>query len=268
MTSLRLRTTLAALMALALLPAAAAAEPVGFVAAVRGFAEMGSDEGSLAMAVLDRDVAVGDVVRTRDGGWIKMLLADDTTLALDSRSELHLERFGGSDGTAVRLSAGHVRTKLVDGFGKRPHLVMTTPHARIDARASEWLTWLEADATWVCAVSGEVDLRAGAASAASGTGGTGGASLELGPGDCARAADTLQKASRPRRLQAVAMRPGAVRDRRAFPAKPELPGTGAAVRPASALGSDPLVIDVNDLLRRPDAEQAPDGRPPASAAIP
>jgi hypothetical protein len=248
----RLRIALAA--AAALLPTAAGAgEPVGFVAAVRGFAEVKATEGPFTMAVLDRDVAVGDVVRTRDHGWIKMLLADDTTLAVDAGSELRIERFAGAEGTRVALRAGHVRTRLADARGPGGPLTLTTPHARVEAQGTEWLTWLEADATWVCAVAGEVRIHAAAGS------------LAISSGDCARAADTLHKASRPRRLRAVAMRPGAVPARPAFPAKAAGPSDPAA---GDLAGSDPLVIDVNDLLGRNAAEDVTDGRPPASAAIP
>jgi hypothetical protein len=127
---------------------------------------------------------------------------------------------------------------------------MNTPHARIEARGTEWLTWLESEATWVCAVSGAVNVQAA------------GRSLDLGAGDCARAEDGVQKASRPRRLRAVAMRPGAVRDKTAFPAKP------AHDPPADLAETDPLVIDVNDLLRQRTPKDSSDGRPPASAAIP
>ncbi len=224
-----------------------AAEPVGFVAAVRGFAEMRGIEGDSGMAAIDRDVSVGDLVRTSADGWLKMLLADDTTLAVDANSELRVDRFGGTDGTHVTLSAGHVRTKLVDGFGRRVRMEMTTPHATIEARGTEWLTWLDADATWVCTVSGAVSVRAA------------GASMEIGAGNCARAASGVHKASRPRHLRAVAMRPGAVEKRTTFPAKAAEIGSSE---------SNPLVIDVNDLLRKRVPEDLADGRPPASAAIP
>lgn len=254
MPSRRLLTILAGLAVL--LPAAAAAEPVGFVAAVRGYAEMGGGEGGFTMAAIDRDVSVGDVVRTRPHAWLKMLLADDTLLAVDAGSELRVDRFAGrgTDTTRVSLSRGHVRTKLVDGFGRRVHLEMATPHATIEARGTEWLTWLDEDATWVCTVSGEVRVRAG------------GAALDVAPGDCARAGGGLSRASRPRHLRAVAMRPGAVKDAPAFPAKAAAAELGEA---------DPVVIDVNDLLRKRNRETgngdrspASAGRPPASAAIP
>lgn len=246
MTSTQLRIALTTLAVL-LPTAAGAAEPVGFVAAVRGFAEMRAAEGDFAMAAIDRDVAVGDTVRTSRDGWLKMLLEDDTTLAVDANSDLQVDRFHGADGTHVTLRAGHVRTKLVDGFGNRVPMEMTTPQATITARGTEWLTWLDADTTWVCAVSGAVRIQAG------------GSSIEIGAGDCAQAGEGVHKASRPRHLRAVAMRPGVAKNPTPFPAKA---ADGDAREPA------PMLIDVDELLRKPRPEDRADGRPPASAAIP
>jgi hypothetical protein len=253
MISRRLHIALTALAVL-LPTASGAAESVGFVAAVRGFAEMRPAEGDFGMAALDQDVVVGDTIRTRRDGWLKMLLADDTTLAVDADSDLQVDRFSGTDGTHVTLRAGHVRTKLVDGFGQRVQMEMTTPHATLAARGTEWLTWLDADATWVCVVSGAVSIRAG------------GASIEIGAGDCAQAASGVHKASRPRHLRAVAMRPGVVNDENTFPAKSA--GTDSPEPNPGSPELNPLLIDVNDLLRKPLPEDRAEGRPPASAAIP
>ncbi len=86
------KTILAALAGL-ILAAPASAAPAGFVAAVRGMAEVSSaGSDSFTLATVDREISEGDSVRTGRYAWAKILLTDDTTIALDEESELLFDK--------------------------------------------------------------------------------------------------------------------------------------------------------------------------------
>jgi hypothetical protein len=206
------KTIFAGLLALALVgPAEASAEPsaepVGFVAGLRGRAELrtgGSDR--FEAAELDRDVSEGDTLRTGRQGWAKIVLRDDTTFAVDEETEVVFDHYTlGSLSSAggpsrVDVLKGHVRTKIGETFGDSTRLKLRTPTAVVGVKGTEWLTWVEPDDTWICVIEGIVD--------ASNRNPAIGVNIDVGPGQCARIGrdQAPSRAPSPEHLKPTAMR--------------------------------------------------------------
>ena len=188
MRAIRVRTAaLGALAAVVLLAGAGAARAsVGFVAVAEGEVEVRAAGGAAwAAAAVDRELEMGDAVRTGRGALAKLVLADDTVITLDEETELVIDRYAlgplaSGEPSRIELLAGHVRTKLGETFGGPTRLRMLTPTAAIGVKGTEWLTWYRAALTWVCVVSGVVETAGRGAAAA--------ASLDLGAGECAQVA--------------------------------------------------------------------------------
>jgi ferric-dicitrate binding protein FerR (iron transport regulator) len=247
--------TIAALATGWLLAMAASAEPVGFVAAVRGMADMGQLEQPVAMATVDRQVSVGDVIETHANAWIKVLLNDDTILAVDANSRVMLQRFArDTTSTRIDLLKGQLRTRVAEGFGRLTRLEVRTPNAAIVARGTEWLTWFEAETTWVCSVRGEVAVHSRADESRT-------AGMPLRKGGCARVSPdgSVAATARPPHLSPVAMRPGAVKEPTTFPA-----------RPADMSPRDQIILGPNDKPREriEDPAFTNPASPPAATAVP
>ncbi len=238
-----------------LVAASALAEPIGFVAALRGRAQLGQAEHPFVMATIDREISTGDVIETHAHGWLKILLRDDTILAVDAESRVVLHRFATAEApTRIDLLRGQLRTRVAEGFGRLARLELQTPNATVIARGTEWLTWFADGNTWVCAVRGEIDVRGRGASPES-------EALRLSGRACGRvSADGVAAAvPQPTHLRPVAMRPGQVEDRSSFPA-----------RPADFEPRDRIILDANDQPReRIEPNAFPDeGTPPAATAVP
>ena len=146
------KTILVALAGLVLAGSATAA-PVGFVAAVRGMAEMSSaGRDSFTLATVDREISEGDTVRTGRYAWAKILLTDNTTIALDEETELLFDKLvvgGGKEPARLELLSGHLRTKVAETFGGPTRVEVYTPTAVIGVKGTEWLTWITDQVTWV-----------------------------------------------------------------------------------------------------------------------
>ena len=237
------KTILVALAGL-ILAGPATAAPAGFVAAVRGMAEMSSaGSDSFTLATVDREISEGDTVRTGRYAWAKILLTDNTTIALDEETELLFDKLvvgGGKEPTRLELLSGHLRTKVAETFGGPTRVEVYTPTAVIGVKGTEWLTWITDQVTWVCVVAGLVSTANRDASVPG--------ELDLGPGSCARIArgSAPERTDPPSQLEPVVMRPGQVMDRPTFPASPD---------------RDPLLIDVNDT--RPQIDIPEPEAPPA-----
>jgi hypothetical protein len=242
------KTILAALAGL-ILAAPASAAPAGFVAAVRGMAEVSSaGSDSFTLATVDREISEGDTVRTGRYAWAKILLTDDTTIALDEESELLFDKLvvgGGKEPSRLELLSGHLRTKVAETFGGPTRVEVYTPTAVIGVKGTEWLTWITDQVTWVCVVAGLVSTTNRDDSVPG--------ELDLGPGSCARIArgSAPERTEAPSHLEPVVMRPGEVMDRPTFPASLDSDG-------------DPLLIDVNDT--RPQLD-IPDPEPPPARDV-
>jgi len=242
------KTILVALAGL-ILAGPATAAPAGFVAAVRGMAEMSSaGSDSFTLATVDREISEGDTVRTGRYAWAKILLTDDTTIALDEETELLFDKLvvgGGKEPTRLELLSGHLRTKVAETFGGPTRVDLYTPTAVIGVKGTEWLTWITDQVTWVCVVAGLVSTANRDASVPG--------ELDLGPGACARIArgSAPERTDPPSNLEPVVMRPGQVMDRSTFPASPNP-------------DRDPLLIDVNDT--RPQID-IPEPEPPPARQV-
>ncbi len=215
------KTILAGMVARAL-AAPVAAEPVGFVAALKGQANLrASGTQKFQSAELDQDVNEGDTLRTGRGGWAKIVLRDDTTFAVDEETELVFDRYAigslasSSAPSRIEVLKGHVRTKIGETFGNSTRLKLQTPTAVVGVKGTEWLTWVEIDDTWVCVVEGIVD--------ASNRNPAIGGSIDVKPGQCARISrnETPVRAPHPEHLQPTAMRLQRVPKTGIFPASPD-----------------------------------------------
>ena len=242
------KTILVALAGL-ILAGPASAAPAGFIAAVRGMAELrAADSDSYTLATVDREISEGDTVRTGRHAWAKILLSDDTTIALDEETELLFDKLvvgRGKEPTRLELLSGHLRTRVAETFGGPTRVELYTPTAVIGVKGTEWLTWITDQVTWVCVISGLVST-ANRDDTVSGA-------LDLGPGACARIArgSAPERTAAPSQLDPVVMRPGQVMDRPTFP---------ASLNP----DRDPLLIDVNDT--RPNGD-LPEREPPPGRQV-
>ena len=162
-----LRTSLA-VSALALgLAAGAAAEPVGFVALAEGQVEIRpGGAASFEAVAVDREISVGDTIRTGRASLAKLVFEDDTVLTVDEETELEIDHYvTGSGATSepsrIDLVAGHLRTKVGEAFGGTTRLQVHTPTAVIGVKGTEWLTWYLAQlkTTFACVISGVVTLE-------------------------------------------------------------------------------------------------------------
>ncbi len=227
-----IRTILSA-MAILAVAAPAAAESVGFLAAVRGQAELRpGGSGTFAAASIDQDVSEGDTLRTGRGGWAKVVLNDDTSFAVDEETELVFDHWalGRTDHSRFEMLRGHVRTKIGETFGAPTRMKLYTPTAVMGAKGTEWLTWVRADNTWICVIEGIV--------AASNRNTNIAGDLDLGPGSCARIGADMapQRVAHPGDLEPTAMRPSVAPGMDALPARLE--------------PSDPTIVEVNDVPPR------------------
>jgi hypothetical protein len=236
-------TILATMLTLGL-AAPVAAEPAGFVAALKGKADLrASGTRDFLGAELDQDVSEGDTLRTGRGAWAKIVLRDDTTFAVDEETELVFDRYvigslaSGGAPSRVEVLRGHVRTKIGESFGNSTRLRLQTPTAVIGVKGTEWLTWVEIDDTWVCVIEGVVDA-ANRDPAIAG-------SMDVKPGQCARISrnEVPMLAPQPEHLKPTAMRLQAV------------PTT--AIFPASLERTDRTPIESNDIKPRIDIPEPP-----------
>ncbi len=121
---MRRTMTMVALVALSwvwLAGAAWAAKPVGFVAAVRGEAEVVRGENAL-QARIGLALEQGDRLVTGEGGRLKVLLSDDSVVALGSHSKVELGRHlfdpaAKSRATRLELLGGSLRALVQQVVG-------------------------------------------------------------------------------------------------------------------------------------------------------
>ena len=240
------RTILAALAILAV-STPAAAEPVGFLAGVRGKTELRA-EGTTAFraAAVDADVSAGDTLRTGRNAWAKVVLNDDTSFAVDEETELTFDHFalGKTDHSRFEMMKGHVRTKIGETFGAPTRMKLYTPTAVMGAKGTEWLTWVLGDDTWICVIEGIVGTSNRDPQVMG--------QLDLGPGACARIgrSEAPQRVPHPGHLEPTAMTPRTV------------PGMGSF--PASFEPTDRTIVEVNDV--KPEVD-LPDPDPPPTIVI-
>jgi hypothetical protein len=144
----------------------AAAEPVGFLGVVEGTVEVKpTGATSFTAAALDRDVSIGDSIRTGRASLAKLVLKDDSVITIDEETELVVDQYvlgsGAQEPSKVSLLSGHVRTKVGEAFGGSTRFQLHTPTAVIGVKGTEWLTWYlsQQETTYVCVVSGIVTVE-------------------------------------------------------------------------------------------------------------
>ena len=156
--------------AVLMLGGSAAAEPVGFVAAFAGSVEIRSGLAtSWEAAAVDRDVSIGDVIRTGPSSAIKILLADETILSLGEDTELAIDTFvvgaaATQEPSVLRLLRGKARVLVGEAFGGPTRLETHTPTAVIGVKGTEYETYVIEDTkrgiwTLVCNLHGDIFVR-------------------------------------------------------------------------------------------------------------
>lgn len=168
----RMRLVAGLVLAIGMLasPGLAGAEPVGFIAAFEGSVEVqGAGSMSWAAAALDRDLEIGDVVRTGPASAVKMLLADETILALGESTELTIDSYivgsaATRDPSVLRLLKGKARVLVGEAFGGPTRVEMHTPTAVIGVKGTKFEAYVVEDRargqwTLVCNLGGHIFVR-------------------------------------------------------------------------------------------------------------
>ena len=157
------------LCAMLALPRLALAEPVGFIAAVKGNVEIQEAASTPWQAgLIDRDLEIGNILRTEAASAAKVLLIDETMLTLGESTELEIESFlvgaaARRDPSILRLLKGRARVAIGEAFGGPTRVEMHTPTAVIGVKGSEYVATLKQSSSgWVLSVqalSGRVWVR-------------------------------------------------------------------------------------------------------------
>jgi len=132
-----------ALLALGLIAAPAAAEPVGFVAGVEGEVDIQpGGQLSWTAAAIDKDIEIGDSIRTGLDSAIKIVLVDDTTLSLGEDTELVIDSYvvgeaATRDASVLRHVKGQIRTRVGEAFGGTTRVEIHTPTTVLGVKGTE-----------------------------------------------------------------------------------------------------------------------------------
>ena len=125
-------------------PGIASGQAVGFIAAVQGSVEVrGSSSRSFEVGLRDRDLEIGDTVRTGPASAVKILLVDETMLTLGESTEVEIESLlTGSpalrEPSILRLLKGAARVVVGEAFGGPTRLEMHTPTAVVGVKGSSY----------------------------------------------------------------------------------------------------------------------------------
>jgi hypothetical protein len=160
-----------ALAALGLPPATAGAQALGFVAAGQGTVEIRSaSAAAFEAARIDREVQLGDVIRTGPASAAKIVLADDTILTVGESTELELTTYvlgpaATAEPSILRLLRGQIRAIIGESFGGPTRVEVHTPTAVVGVKGTAFDVYVLADAapglwTLACNVEGKLFVRA------------------------------------------------------------------------------------------------------------
>jgi hypothetical protein len=149
-----------------MMAAAAAAQVVGRVATLDGTVEI-DRAGTTLVAAAGLDVEKGDVVRTRSGGRIRLLLLDDTVVNLGASSTLTLDEQVLGDGATppqsmLQLLGGKVRVLVSEVYAQPDaEFEVKTLTAVSGVRGTEFVVTYDAalQATEVIGISGKVEVN-------------------------------------------------------------------------------------------------------------
>lgn len=125
---------------------AAAADPIGFVAALQGRVDLlRADESTWTAAVVDENILAGDTLRTGLNSAVKIVLVDDTVLGLGEDTELAIDNLVIGPAALVEPSVlrhlrGQVRTRVGEAFGGTTRVEIHTPTAIMGVKGTEGTT--------------------------------------------------------------------------------------------------------------------------------
>ncbi len=164
-------TAIVAIGALALgVGPAHAADSVGFVAVATGDVQVQRyGQNSFEAAVQDMEVSVGDTIKTGFDSQAKILLVDDTTLAIDEDTEiviqsLHVGAAATKDRSIIKQTRGRLRTVVGSAFGGQTRLEVHTPTAVVGVKGTDFTSEEDKEAKkddrWLyCLVDGKIEVR-------------------------------------------------------------------------------------------------------------
>ena len=157
------------LLAAALLAATpAGAQEAGFIAALEGTVEVRpAGSGTFALAAVDRELSVGDTLRTGPDSAVKVLLADDTILTLGEETtftieSLHTGPAATRETSVLKLLEGRVRAIVGEAFGGTTRIEVHTPTATVGVKGTDFITdhvREPREYSTVCLVEGGIYVR-------------------------------------------------------------------------------------------------------------
>jgi hypothetical protein len=121
-------------------------------------------------------VSLGDVIVTDAAAKVKLLLADDSVLAIGPRSRVVLDAFvftAESRTVRLRVLAGRFKIAIAKFFGGTSNYEVRTPTAVAGLRGT--VLWGDTDLDAICALDGHIEVRATTGS---------GAPAPLAAGEC------------------------------------------------------------------------------------
>ena len=158
-----------------LLPIAAAAGEAGLVARING-APTVQHAGKTELLKRGSSVMTGDVIETDASSKAKILLTDDSVLAIGPKSRVNVSDFAlDSNGRTVRLQvlAGRFKIAIAKFFGGQTDYEIRTPTAVAGVRGT--VLWGDTDLDAICALEGNIEVRPRTGAAAP---------ARLGTGEC------------------------------------------------------------------------------------
>ena len=121
-------------------------------------------------------IQVGDVIITDASAKAKLLLADDSVLAIGPKSRVTLDEFLlGNDDRTVKLNvlAGRFKIAVAKFFGRTSDYQVRTPTAVAGVRGT--VLWGDTERDAICALDGHIDVHAIAG---------GGGAVQVAAGEC------------------------------------------------------------------------------------
>jgi hypothetical protein len=102
----------------------------------------------------------GDTIETNEGAKVKLLLADDSVLAIGPRSRVSIDAFTLGDGgrkARLRVLAGRFKLAISKYFGGPTDYEVVTPTAVAGVRGT--VLWGDTELDAICALDGRIKVR-------------------------------------------------------------------------------------------------------------
>ena len=147
------------MLLLGLVPCVAFAGEAGLIARVNG-APTVERAGKTEGLKRGSNVFTGDVIETDANSKVKVLLNDDSVLAIGPKSRVNLGDFVlDSSGGSVRLHvlAGRFKIAIAKFFGAHTDYEIRTPTAIAGVRGT--VLWGDTDRDAICALEGNIEVR-------------------------------------------------------------------------------------------------------------